>query len=570
MSLAKSKSSTASERKNAGHTARVQAPSGHPLEGLHRTVGNHAVQRMLKSAAAPPAVQMKSAVDTPGDALEQEADRAADQVTQTSGAGLQRACSCGGTCSSCQAGGVPAAAQDGVHSPGHPLDPSTRAFMEPRFGHDFSGVRVHTGEQANRSARSVNALAYTLGSDIVFGSERYNPSSGAGRRLLAHELAHVVQQSQGPPRVQRFVDCTPANMFGDECPPRQTGEARKAHHGDMMFLDYHDPFDQTSGGLIANFDIGSATIKPNLGKTIDWKQFVRKIKRNRSHWNLVGFTDCQGDEKLNTTLREQRAKAVFNILPPSVQAQIDSVEGAHISQCVRDNTTPAARTLNRSVLLQLVSYTADFSSETNEIPLTPSPDVDTKDCSQDKHDKVALAFRFARMMVDKAISVIDHMEKGTPEEALLLKYFGKDAWDSRDKIRRTYRRMQRDWNPNLTFRCETGDDKDKTVTIAGKQYTAEGDCHSGTEGLTGVIPLVSGGHVGSILVCDSAFTTNILPETDLPETILHEISHASEWTFDNGYCDRANGCSLDTDEAIHNGDSYSGFAGEALSTWGPE
>jgi len=82
-----------------------------------------------------------------------------------------------------------------LRSPGRPLDRGTRARMEPRFGHDFSGVRVHTDARAAESARAVNALAYTVGPDIVFGAGRYMPSSTAGGRLLAHELAHVVQQS---------------------------------------------------------------------------------------------------------------------------------------------------------------------------------------------------------------------------------------------------------------------------------------------------------------------------------------------------------------------------------------
>ncbi len=75
--------------------------------------------------------------------------------------------------------------------------------MERRFGHDFSRVRVHTDAAAEQSARDVNAHAYTVGTDIVFGAGRYAPGSGEGRRLLAHELTHVVQQSGGAAAVQR-------------------------------------------------------------------------------------------------------------------------------------------------------------------------------------------------------------------------------------------------------------------------------------------------------------------------------------------------------------------------------
>ncbi|HEX7318188.1 MAG TPA: DUF4157 domain-containing protein [Pyrinomonadaceae bacterium] len=84
---------------------------------------------------------------------------------------------------------------------GRPLDVETRAFMEPRFGHDFGRVRVHTDGRAAESARAVGAHAYTVGRDVVFGAGQYRPGTAEGRKLLAHELTHVVQQgseSEGP------------------------------------------------------------------------------------------------------------------------------------------------------------------------------------------------------------------------------------------------------------------------------------------------------------------------------------------------------------------------------------
>lgn len=87
---------------------------------------------------------------------------------------------------------------------GSPLDAGTRTFMEERFGHDFSDVRVHTDARASASAQSVQANAYTVGRDVVFRSDQWSPHTDAGRRTLAHELAHVVQQKAGP------VDGSPA------------------------------------------------------------------------------------------------------------------------------------------------------------------------------------------------------------------------------------------------------------------------------------------------------------------------------------------------------------------------
>jgi hypothetical protein len=127
---------------------------------------------------------------------------------------LQRRCACGGTpgpdgeCAECRqkrlglqrkaTNQAPPVVHEALNSPGRPLDANTRAFMEPRFGHDFSQVRVHADEKAAESARAVGALAYTVGRDVVFGAGHYAPETREGRRLLAHELAHVVQQASSP------------------------------------------------------------------------------------------------------------------------------------------------------------------------------------------------------------------------------------------------------------------------------------------------------------------------------------------------------------------------------------
>lgn len=92
---------------------------------------------------------------------------------------------------------LPPVVREVVGSPGRPLDTATHLFMAQRFGRDFGRVRIHADSKASESARAVNALAYTVGRDVVFGHGLYAPETPKGRRLLAHELAHVVQQSVG-------------------------------------------------------------------------------------------------------------------------------------------------------------------------------------------------------------------------------------------------------------------------------------------------------------------------------------------------------------------------------------
>jgi Domain of unknown function (DUF4157) len=138
-------------------------------------------------------VQAKLSVGAVNDPLEAEADRIADQVMHRPGsagngnAGRQSA---GGL----RHEGSVASSSELLSGAGRPLDTSARAFFEPRFGLDFSRVRIFSDEQAARSAQSIGALAYTAGPNIAFGGGLYQPGTGDGRRLLAHELTHVVQQ----------------------------------------------------------------------------------------------------------------------------------------------------------------------------------------------------------------------------------------------------------------------------------------------------------------------------------------------------------------------------------------
>jgi hypothetical protein len=93
-----------------------------------------------------------------------------------------------------------------LRSPGEPLDAASRAYFEPRFGLDFSAVRVHRDARAAASASELHSLAYTFGPSIVFRSGFYAPGTLEGRRLIAHELAHVVQQGHGADKVRRQPD----------------------------------------------------------------------------------------------------------------------------------------------------------------------------------------------------------------------------------------------------------------------------------------------------------------------------------------------------------------------------
>jgi hypothetical protein len=140
-------------------------------------------------------MQAKLAIDRPGDICEREADRVAEEVTRMPSPQLASLQAKPVQAAGPEQPAAPPMVHQALRSSGAPLDPATRAFMEPRFGHDFSRVRVHSGAAAEQSSREVNAQAYTVGRDIVFGAGAFAPGTHEGRRLMAHELTHVVQQS---------------------------------------------------------------------------------------------------------------------------------------------------------------------------------------------------------------------------------------------------------------------------------------------------------------------------------------------------------------------------------------
>jgi len=146
-------------------------------------------------------LQRKLTIGSSNDPLEREADRVADRVMAAStNSGFSSAplhIQRFSEHTNGVGGAAPASVKRALSSSGKPLEPALRQDMEQRFSHDFSQVRVHTGDTAEQSARDVNAQAYTVGNNIVFGLGQFSTHSSEGRRLIAHELTHTVQQPEG-------------------------------------------------------------------------------------------------------------------------------------------------------------------------------------------------------------------------------------------------------------------------------------------------------------------------------------------------------------------------------------
>ena len=193
-------------------------------------------------------------------------------LTPLPGATLQRKCDCGqhtfggGECTECRkkhlplqrvtrnsetesrnSGGVPPVVHDVLKSPGQPFDATTRDFFEPRFGHDFSRVRVHTDAKAAESAQAVNALAYTVGNEIVFGMDSFRPTSRTGQEIIAHELVHVIQQSGSTPGSPGDLQVDPVHSSAEIEADSAASEILSAGVGQTV----HKPLIQAGGKPLA-------------------------------------------------------------------------------------------------------------------------------------------------------------------------------------------------------------------------------------------------------------------------------------------------------------------------------
>ncbi|MDN5940292.1 MAG: DUF4157 domain-containing protein [Nitrospira sp.] len=211
-------------------------------------------------------LQRKLAIGASHDPLEQEADRVADQVMAA-----PAHCAVSGTPphiqrftghSTGENGTAPASVDRVLASSGRPLEPAFRQDMEQRFGHDFSRVRVHSDAAAEQSAHEVNAHAYTVGHNIVFGAGKFATGTNEGRRLIAHELTHVVQQSAAGGIVGQTEEKR-------EPPPIVLAENSASHTAtgaDVIHNNGHINVSPSNGSILSRFPspVSFGVYKPGL------------------------------------------------------------------------------------------------------------------------------------------------------------------------------------------------------------------------------------------------------------------------------------------------------------------
>ncbi len=275
--------------------------------------------------------------------------------------------------------------------------------MEPRFGHDFSRVRVHTGSKAVTSATTVNALAYTVGRDVVFGAGQYAPNTSDGKRLLAHELTHVVQQDNHhhlftadlsigaardtyeleadvvadrvvsgttfdtPPVITNWAKPEPTlRRTPDECPPER--EEEPEHPGTCREIEREsgelERFNLSVETLAVNkcyIITGMASGSTEFGVPEELNDLADLLMLDPTITvHITGYTDCVAGPELNANLRTNRAAAVEDYFINVLGVDRDRVFFGIVpnTQYVDSNYTAEGRARNRSVAVELMQAPA--------------------------------------------------------------------------------------------------------------------------------------------------------------------------------------------------------------------
>ena len=244
---------------------------------------------------------------------------------------------------------APPIVHDALSRSGQPLDATTRGFFEPRFGRSLVGVRVHTDWLAARSAEAVGARAYTVGRDIVFGEGFHAPGNATGRQLMAHEIAHVLQQNSAGGHDGAGTSFSGSSTLRRACGPQAIGQPAGCEPGDKTFVDgaifrFVVNCDDWAGGADAGLLDYIQTIP--VGSSIE----------------IHGYASVDGPEAFNGNLAAARALKANALLAAA------GAGAPAVTRLISHGAVPGNAADRRSVVIRTVSIASP------PVPVAPTPD----------------------------------------------------------------------------------------------------------------------------------------------------------------------------------------------------
>ncbi len=411
---------------------------------------------------------------------------------------------------------------------GRPLSRAERSYFEPRFGRDLSPVRLHEGARVGSAAAAINARAYTLGTDIALAPGEYSPGASAGRRLLAHELAHTVQQRAIPEApIQRA--CGPAAIGSvGGCTGRGGDITDFGGSSDRIFL-FEQNCDEFRPGEEARLRGVAAGLSPTSDVDVD------------------GFASEEGDATFNEELSCARANAAAQVLVA------EGVAGA--IDLFSHGPTPGGREDRRSAVISVSGSPApEPPTETPEPPgETPEPRprrpaAETEDCSREQTAMLRSALDDARIWVDDATRKITDFAfvfassrhsavPADPATAAIVRQALNDNFHTTAsghvlRIRDGFQELRTELNGSFTFECE--DDCEDLAYVRGAFAWIR--------------------RLQDIHVCPPWF--NCPDHKTRVRTLIHERAHQHPGATDNAYEFEATYATLSPDDAMDNAEFY--------------
>jgi len=457
-------------------------------------------------------LQTKLVVNAPGDSFEQEADRVAEDITRMPATppsldeppgparrNVQRHVS--------SDGGVlaqaPPIVTEALRSSGQAMDSSTRAFFEARFGHDFGRVRIHSDSHA---AESVQAHAFTVGSDIVFATGRYAPATAEGRRLLGHELTHVVQQRAAAPSAPGRVPCLVSRQLAQAAVQRKPATPYK---GVILPLDEIEKEPRRE------------KLRKQSGQT--WAKVCRSIGKDLDRKNCPASLDPNAE----VTVTAEKVAGLWLQIDCTSISGFGAMEQCHVlGAFVKPKGAPPAATTP-----------VERSQDQEEKDHEPEPDAAApavapegtnvlEDCTSDQTTAIQEAVSQALADLDGAIGALSARPLSEhAQHALFLAFRAGDDAAADDVL--SDLRAIRDGLPTVGIQCEQKED----MLFC-------------TEGTAAYTNLAS----GVIHLCMNDWDDSD-PVTENPRTLIHEGAHAFAGapTVDDPYfdhtCDETEGTS---------------------------
>lgn len=513
-----------------------------------------------KTSSRPKPVQTKLTIGQPNDKYEQEADRVADQVVKASPSqnpAIQK------KCTSCEkeetaqrkpllqkmdeeeiqpkaiphimrmseeelqtqiqkreevqtkpAEGQPQVASHNVQRQienskggGSPLSPSTRSFMESRMGTDFGQVRIHNDSNAHKLSAKLNAHAFATGNNIFFNRGKYEPESQSGKRLLAHELTHTVQQgaSKTSENTIQRDEKNPKDQVSD-------AEKAKSYLPPITLAKLSSAPSPIPGALnipqhswvLYDFPVNEYQMPGSKGSVNEALKPLTMRISELGHNNidvkftLIGLASSSGSEVINEELRAFRTFYMRDNAPDPIKDRIQEARPAGKDFYIASNTNEEGRARNRSIILvEHLSKPDKLWNPDLEYKRVTTPMLPWETCDSDELDKLEKALSLAFLLIGESINLIQNMTK--KQRSFMKIYF--DETTPRELIQ-NFAIIRNGLRRKVDFACFGAD----SFYCGGPDYA-----------------FVNRGSGGDINICTANFFELSLKSQAI--TLIHEAAH---------------------------------------------